>query len=582
LSAKTYKIGRRDADILLQGDVSISRLHAELLIKYDVGKCSQIDLRPDIVLTDLSKFGTYVNGERVNGFRLLHENDVLTFGALKSQFRLVNEPLIVTTSGLSFEANEAVRILVAQLGGYFLDEWQNDCQYVVMSRVVLSLKCVNALICARSICTDKYLEDLKNGSLSEKPLPDINDYIPDVSESNLKPHKNLLLPNHERRILLRDKTFVFFSRSHMKKLRDTIELASGKCELFDEDIHFSSLFDAAFVFMESDANDTNDYQTKITLILEKRNRGLVKESQIGLAVLFLDLDRYLTQTKSKSLNESHFSICRFQTQTQDEVSHFEPVSCVPSTDVNITSSMGNQPSQITVNDEPMYEDVIPGTPEKDESPKIQKAITEKDPLKCLFMDNKSCNNEKRKHDKIEKCVDDAKELEKSMTPLKKFKEEKYEVLEARMAHIKINKNDTNKLIEKREKTKSSGDTSIVYSKSRPPIKNELSRDHLSSQIQSFTETKRNLLKVNFKSLIVKNIDVKQIFSEENSMVLSNEKKNFKKFLKVPKLSLSDNSKIDKSNSLKPTKKKVVTDYAKYTNDDEQIHSTFLKFIQDIS
>jgi len=55
----------------------------------------------------------------------------------------------------------------------------------------------------------------------------------------------------------------------MKKLRETIELASGKCELFDEDIHFSSLFDTAYVFMESDAPDTNDYQTKITLILEK-------------------------------------------------------------------------------------------------------------------------------------------------------------------------------------------------------------------------------------------------------------------------------------------------------------------------
>jgi hypothetical protein len=254
--------------------------------------------------------------------------------------------------------------------------------------------------------------------------------------------------------------------------------------------------------------------------------------------------------------------------------------------------MGNQPSQLTVKEEPMDEDVIPGTPETEESPKIQssgKPNSGKDPLKSLFMDSSSSNKEKRKYDKIEKCVDDAKELEMSMTPLKKFKEEKYETIEARMSHIKINKVDTNKEMDKNEKIskKRSDDTSIVYSKSRPPIKNELSREcgngfsSLSSQTESDADVKRNLLKVNFKPLIVKNIDVKPIISDENSMVLSNGKKNFKKFQKVPKLSLPNDSNVEKSNALKPTKKKVVTDYRSYTNDDEQIHSTFLKFIQDI-
>ncbi len=39
-----------------------------------------MDYLPNIVLTDSSKFGTHVNGSKIEGFKNLKPNDKLTFG----------------------------------------------------------------------------------------------------------------------------------------------------------------------------------------------------------------------------------------------------------------------------------------------------------------------------------------------------------------------------------------------------------------------------------------------------------------------------------------------------------------------
>ena len=72
-------VGRRpEHDIALTWDTEVSRLHAQL---EPVG--------PDWTVIDdgLSRNGTYVNGERVNGRRRLRDGDRIVFGETPVLFR---------------------------------------------------------------------------------------------------------------------------------------------------------------------------------------------------------------------------------------------------------------------------------------------------------------------------------------------------------------------------------------------------------------------------------------------------------------------------------------------------------------
>ncbi|MDA0170282.1 FHA domain-containing protein [Solirubrobacter taibaiensis] len=75
----TTTIGRRpERDVALTWDTEVSRLHAQL---EPVG--------PDWIVADdgLSRNGTYVNGERVNGRKRLRDGDRLVFGETPVTFR---------------------------------------------------------------------------------------------------------------------------------------------------------------------------------------------------------------------------------------------------------------------------------------------------------------------------------------------------------------------------------------------------------------------------------------------------------------------------------------------------------------
>lgn len=307
LSNKVFKIGRalstaaQNPDLALSGDSSVSRLHAELLIKFTESQCANPETRPTIVLSDHSKFGTYVNDEKVSEFKILNENDVIRFGMNQNYFKLLREPLKVTTSCVLAKNKANVKKLVCQLTGHIVNDYQNDCSHVIMDRLTSTVKVINALICQKHVVTTEYLEELVKTTAGQNAIrPDPNKYLPPLSEDNLE---NISFkPNPVRKQLFLNKHFIFLSKSQMEKMFTIVELGKGQCSMFDPSKHFNQAYlkeNDQLIFIGADEIDSERVQVKLDSLLSGLNKRLVDDTEIGLAVLDASLNKYCNPWKSQ-------------------------------------------------------------------------------------------------------------------------------------------------------------------------------------------------------------------------------------------------------------------------------------------
>ncbi|XP_047411635.1 nibrin isoform X3 [Sciurus carolinensis] len=99
LTGVEYIIGRKNCAILIEEDQSISRNHAVLTANFSVTNLSQTDEIPTLTIKDNSKYGTFINEEKMqNGLsRTLKTGDRVTFGVFESKFSFyppIDEPTI--------------------------------------------------------------------------------------------------------------------------------------------------------------------------------------------------------------------------------------------------------------------------------------------------------------------------------------------------------------------------------------------------------------------------------------------------------------------------------------------------------
>lgn len=78
-----------DCKIYLPNDKSISRKHATIEIsEIKSNSITTLNYRPKIAVQDLSKYGTFLNGVRVEAKKMitLNEGDKIKFGIYKNEF----------------------------------------------------------------------------------------------------------------------------------------------------------------------------------------------------------------------------------------------------------------------------------------------------------------------------------------------------------------------------------------------------------------------------------------------------------------------------------------------------------------
>ncbi|XP_045192150.2 nibrin-like [Mercenaria mercenaria] len=296
LGGKGYIVGRRDCDILLPGDPTVSRKHAELTVSHTEANLTNITRLPILKLKDISKFGTWVNGERVEGERILKDGDSVHFGSQKSAFMVVYEPLVLTASCLDAAVKKTVRQYMCTLGGHMISEWQKDCSLLVMSKISVTIKVISALVSQKFIVTPQYLEAFKKHLQGSGEKPDPSKFTPELAETQLDGSEVSFNPDSRRKTLFEGMTFYFLSPKQLKKMNVAIELAGGMPLLLDKGKIDKNILKTKSVVMnctDTELTQSSDsWVSDVQKLLDKHNKHMIADAEIGFAVLYCSTEKH--------------------------------------------------------------------------------------------------------------------------------------------------------------------------------------------------------------------------------------------------------------------------------------------------
>ncbi|KAI8491114.1 hypothetical protein Bbelb_311550 [Branchiostoma belcheri] len=299
LVGQEYQVGRKDCPILITGDSSISRKHAVLKVSHIEPNLGDHRKLPILTLQDLSKFGTSVGDQKVKGQAILKSDDVITFGAAGSKWRVHYQPLVVTSSMLEALLKKKLKQLLLRLGGHLVPEWNKECTHLVMSNVKVTVKTISAMVCCKPIVTPGFFHKMVEAATSRTQMPDAEDFEPPVAETTINPNEVSFKSNRERRTLFKKLKFIFFTQKQLKHLGQVISMGGGETVLMEAlPPDWKSLFlGEGVVVMSCDPRTVTDAQQQkwireSTSFLTKNARRTVQESEVGLAVLHSSVDAY--------------------------------------------------------------------------------------------------------------------------------------------------------------------------------------------------------------------------------------------------------------------------------------------------
>ncbi|XP_057591426.1 nibrin isoform X1 [Hippopotamus amphibius kiboko] len=299
-----YIVGRKNCGILIEDDQSISRNHAVLTADFSVTNLSQTDEIPILTIKDNSKYGTFVNDEKMqNGLsRILKTGDRVTFGVFESKFRVEYEPLVACSSCLDVSGKTALSQAILQLGGLTVNNWTEECTHLVMVSVKVTIKTICALICGRPIVKPEYFTEFLKAVQSKKQPPEIESFYAPIDEPAIESKNIDLSGRQERKQIFKGKTFVFLNAKQHKKLSAAVTFGGGHARLITEENEEEDSFFSAPGTCVVDVGITNsqtlipDSQKKwihsIMDILQRQGLRPIPEAEIGLAVIFITTENY--------------------------------------------------------------------------------------------------------------------------------------------------------------------------------------------------------------------------------------------------------------------------------------------------
>ncbi|KAG7335735.1 hypothetical protein KOW79_000428 [Hemibagrus wyckioides] len=298
LAGKEYVVGRKNCDILLSNDQSISRVHALITVTDQA-----------VALKDSSKYGTFVNDKRLEtgSTKTVHAGDRITFGVFQSKFRLELDSVVVCSSCVDNEGKATLSKEVQALGGRLVNTWSQECTHLVMPAVKVTIKTICALLCCRPIVKPKFFTELSRAVQQRENLPKAESFWPEIDEPSLTKEKVDLGPRHERKTLFVGKTFVFLNTKQMKRLSQAISFGGGRSQLLEEGSLPVSLLESTetcVVDVTTGSSEplipptTKKWANSVGSILHRNCLRFIAESEIGLAAIYVNNQTYCNPCSS--------------------------------------------------------------------------------------------------------------------------------------------------------------------------------------------------------------------------------------------------------------------------------------------
>ncbi|XP_066538843.1 nibrin isoform X2 [Hoplias malabaricus] len=287
LPGKEYVVGRKNCDILLANDQSISRVHAHLTVT-----------EQSVVVKDSSKYGTFVNDEQLaaGSTKTLHVGDRITFGVFQSKFRLELNSVVVCSSCVDNEGKRALSQAIQCVGGHLVNSWSQDCTHLVMPTVKVTIKTICALLSCRPIVKPEFFTEFQKAVQQKETLPKTEDFKPEIDEPSLTKQDVDLSSRPERKSVFRDKTFVFLNAKQMKRLSQAISCGGGSSQLLEEgSLPLSLLESTGTCVVDVGTGSSQAFVTptmkkwvdSVGQILHRNGLRFIMESEIGLAAIYV-------------------------------------------------------------------------------------------------------------------------------------------------------------------------------------------------------------------------------------------------------------------------------------------------------
>ncbi|XP_072324081.1 nibrin isoform X2 [Scyliorhinus torazame] len=302
-----YIVGRKNCAVLLLDDQSISRSHAALSVSHPAANLTQAARNAVLTLKDTSKYGTFVNEERLlnDNPRILKSGELVTFGLFQSKFRVEYEPLIVCSSCLDGPEKSALNKSVLQLGGHLSSNWTEANTHLVMSSVKVTVKTICAMICCRPIVKPEFFVNLAEAIQLRRQLPSPESFSPPIDEPSIRPGELDITVKPERKSIFRGKTFIFLNEKQHKRLNSALTLGGGDVKLLENctsniacfEAPGSCVVDVGLSDSQTISNSAEKWFESVMKTLQRKGLRAISEAEIGLAVLHSSTDIYCNPHK---------------------------------------------------------------------------------------------------------------------------------------------------------------------------------------------------------------------------------------------------------------------------------------------
>ncbi|KAM7383482.1 hypothetical protein PAMP_003128 [Pampus punctatissimus] len=292
LSSKEYVVGRKNCDILLPCDQSISRAHAHLTATDQT-----------LTVKDTSKYGTFLNSQRLaeNTPVNLKIGDSITFGVFHSKFSVDHLKPVVCSSCVDNDGKVSLSQVLLPLGGKLVNSWTQNCTHLAMPSVKVTIKTIAALLCCCPIVKPGFFSELSKAIQQKLPLPKAESFIPEIDEPSLSTDDVNLGAIPKRKQLFAGMIFIFLSAKQLKRLSAAVSFGGGRSQLLEEgflprDLLESSQSCVVDVITGSSQTllppSTAEWAKTVKNIVQRKGLRVITESEIGLAAIYASCDKY--------------------------------------------------------------------------------------------------------------------------------------------------------------------------------------------------------------------------------------------------------------------------------------------------